>query len=174
MKPAKSPVSPAKTSPPLPKKGALFFFISKNSSESALQTLLQAREEELSKAQAEVKGKSAATDKNTHSVEHTPGWAFSSSQNCGESCRPRRKPPTSVSRLSDQRPEDPSSTFDFWFPPSPETQAEFDQAVAALTRKGESETADGESSSGPKAAFVLPPRGPLWLTWSRSVPPPQS
>ncbi|CAF97710.1 unnamed protein product [Tetraodon nigroviridis] len=113
-----------------------------NSSESALQTLLQAREEELSKAQAEVKGKSAATDKNTHSVEHTPGWAFSSSQNCGESCRPRRKPPTSVSRLSDQRPEDPSSTFDFWFPPSPETQAEFDQAVAALTRKGESETAD--------------------------------
>ncbi|CAF97705.1 unnamed protein product [Tetraodon nigroviridis] len=113
-----------------------------NSFESALQTLLQAREEELSKAQAEVKGKSAATDKNTHSVEHTPGWAFSSSQNCGESCRPRRKPPTSVSRLSDQRPEDPSSTFDFWFPPSPETQAEFDQAVAALTRKGESETAD--------------------------------
>lgn len=58
--PANSPVSPAQTSPRWPKWDR--FSKEKASFELDLETLLQAKENELTNAQTEIKGESAATD----------------------------------------------------------------------------------------------------------------
>lgn len=113
---AKPPVSPVKKSSRRPKWDR--FIKERASFELDLETLLLAKEKELAKAQAEIKGECAAPDERADIEKR--GFCLSSltlvcSQNCRGKCSRWGKPAARVRCLygQDYGSEDPSFKFDF-------------------------------------------------------------